>query len=493
LWTSYQANSNAGGRRRALIYGAGSAGELLARHVSANPSFPFSAIGFLDDDLNKRGKTIHGLKILGSGDEIVRLATKFNVEVILIAIHSAPGWVIRKIFDACKEAKVQPLIMPDMANVLGQDVIQPRPIDVGDLLRRAPASIDQVKIENFLRDRTILVTGAGGSIGSEISNQVAAKSVKKLVILDSSEFNLYKIDLSLREAFPSLEIVPILGSMTDQRLLDTVFSKHRPTCVLHAAAYKHVPLVEQNILTGITNNIYGTKLLAETAAKYGVERFVLISSDKAVRPTNVMGATKRVCELVIQCLHQIHKNKCHFCAVRFGNVLGSSGSVIPRFLDQIKSGSPLTVTHKEMTRFFMLTSEAVGLVLQSSAMSDGGEIFVLNMGEPVNIYEMARQLIMLSGKEPDKDVKIQITGIRPGEKLYEELILEGSETHTVHEDVFIARPDEFDVLETLSKIEKILELADQGKTADARAELFALITQPNSDETTIEPSQELVH
>ena len=444
-------------RELCLIYGAGSAGDLLARHAAVNPRFPYQVIGFIDDDLVKRGRMIHGLPIVGSGDKIKSIVESYQVKTVILAMPSASGYTVRHAVERCYEAKIRPLIMPDMATSLRDEVFQLRTVDIKDLLKRSPRCLDETRVKEMIQARTILVTGAGGSIGSEICRQVILHKPRRLVILDSSEYNLYQILTELEDAglLTKTEVTPVLGSVTDRPLIERTVETHRPWLVLHAAAYKHVPMIECNALEGIINNIAGTRVVAEAALKFGVKKFVLISTDKAVRPTSVMGATKRCCELLIQAMHQAHDGACSFSAVRFGNVLGSSGSVIPRFLKQIQAGGPVTVTHPDVTRYFMLIPEAVGLVLRTAAISKGCEIFVLNMGEPVRIYDMAKQLIRLSGKEPDQDIEISFTGLRPGEKLFEELTIESAEHIELDEDIYIAVPNTInahDILGSLSEL-----------------------------------------
>jgi FlaA1/EpsC-like NDP-sugar epimerase len=454
-------------QRRCLVYGAGMAGELFARHALSNPNFPYKAVGFIDDDLNKKNRLIHGVKIYGSGRDLNEISKAMNVDAVIIALHNAPGEVIRDIVHQCRQIGLETLIMPDMANAIGNELIQLRSVDVKDLLRRAPKDTDLELIKSTLRNRRVLVTGAGGSIGSELCRQILSFGPRQLILLDASEFNLYQIERELQESGRSsvTEIIPILGNTSVSRVVDNVFSQYKPEYVLHAAAYKHVPLVEANPIEGILNNIQSTFLVCEAAKKYGASGLTLISSDKAVNPVGIMGASKRICELVVQSM-QDDISETRFSMVRFGNVLGSSGSVIPNFLRQIKDGGPVTVTHPDMNRYFMLTNEAVSLVLQSLAMAKGGEVFILNMGEPVNIREMAEQLILLSGKKPGEDIEIKYIGLRPGEKLFEELILNGSEKHTQHDDIFIAVPFRIkgEVLSEAVKI--VLSLANNQQTED---------------------------
>lgn len=347
--------------------------------------------------------------------------------------------------------------------------------DVTRLLGRPLKAIDEVVVRDYFYGKTVLVSGAGGSIGSEICMQVARFGARKLIMVDCCEFNLYQIDLKIRESGiaenSAIEIHSILESVTHRTAIRRIFKRHRPDTVLHAAAFKHVPLVECNPISGIKNNLTSTMILAEAALDFRASAFLLISSDKAVNPTNIMGLTKRCCELVIQSMDRAHPGRVRFMAVRFGNVLASSGSVIPRFLAQIQNGGPVTVTHRNVTRFFMIISEAVGLVLQSVAMASGGEIFVLNMGQPVLIKELAEKVIRYAGREPHKEIKIEFTGLRPGEKLYEELILEGDEKATTHGDIFVAIPKAIDHGEVLASLRHLLDLAE---SEDAEPCLSAL-------------------
>jgi FlaA1/EpsC-like NDP-sugar epimerase len=406
-----------------------------------------------------------------------------------LAFPSATGKVVREALSRCQAAGVKALIMPDMANALGDEVFQPRPVDIRDLLKRSPKEVDQTEIGAFFSGKTVLVTGAGGSIGSEICRQVLRYGPRHLLVLDASEFSLYQIDEELRpRKGPRTEIHALLGSITDSRFIETVMRRFCPDYVLHAAAYKHVPLVEINPLQGIYNNLEGTRVLAEMAQRFAVKKFLLISTDKAVRPTNVMGATKRCCELLIQTLHGQADSRTAFCAVRFGNVLGSSGSVVPKFLQQIQSGGPVTVTHPDITRYFMLTSEAVGLVLQSITMSRGGETFVLDMGEPVRVADMAHQLIQLAGKTPEKDIEVIYSGLRPGEKLYEELILEGAEERTLHENIFVMRPRAIENGRVRAALDDLLDVTKQGQESSAIKLVKELASDPAGwdDQRTID-------
>lgn len=486
VWSSFRISVSTNfGKERCFIYGAGAAGELMARHAVANPNFPYQIVGFIDDDRNKAGRLLHGLKILGSGNDLGDLAQARGVTTVIIALHVASGKAVRDIVAKCMGAGIKPLIMPDLANALGTDVIQPRAIDVKDLLRRSPKSIDRELVGKFFVGRSVLITGAGGSIGSEICRQLLSLAPNEIILFDSSEYNLYRVEMELRQNGASnIKIHAVMGSAIDRRLVQRVFEHYKPWCVFHAAAYKHVSLVERNPLVGIVNNILGTRSIAEAALSSGVKHFLLISTDKAVRPTSVMGTTKRCCEMIIQSMNILAEGRCKFSSVRFGNVLNSSGSVIPRFMEQIQAGGPVTVTHPDVTRFFMLIPEAVALCLQAISMAKGGEIYVLNMGEPVKILEMARQLILLAGKEPGKDVEIIYTGLQPGEKLYEELILEGVEEKTQHEDLFVATPQDIDAPALMRSVSGLLDLAYAGEEAKCLQRLRSLIVHTADENAT---------
>lgn len=450
-------------RDRCIIYGAGGAGANLIRNIHADPRFPYEVIGFVDDDKNRRRQAIGGLRVLGNGKELSSICSEHGITTVIIAMPSATGTTIRRIVDWCQEAGVQPLILPELASVLDTAIVRPRNINIKDLLKRSPKSNDQQAIHSLYHNAVVMVTGGGGSIGSEVARQVLACGPKALVIVDASEYSLYQIEQELNEnRNKDIELYAVLGNLADRRFVDGLLKKFQPKFILHAAAYKHVPLIEANPLVGILNNIGSTLNLTRAALAYDVDRFLLISSDKAVRPTSVMGATKRCCELILLAMNELSNAKTKFCAVRFGNVLGSSGSVIPRFLRQIESGGPVTVTHPDMQRYFMLTSEAVSLVLQSAALAEGGEIFVLDMGDPVNIYDMAQQLIRLSGKRPGEDIPIVFTGLRPGEKLFEELLIEGVERRTKYEEIYVSKSAIPFPEKTLQNIEELLASSREG-------------------------------
>lgn len=489
---SIQASLETPDKQPCLVYGAGTSGELFVRYIKNIGKSSYNVIGFIDDDRNLKNKVIYDVKVLGSGVDLWRLTKLHNIHTIIIAIHSAPGHIVARIFNDCKEAGLEPLIMPNMSKNLATKLVEPRPIEINDLLRRSPKMLKTKCVENLIKHQSILVTGAGGSIGAELSRQLLALSPSQLILLDACEYNLYKIELELAgEATDGTEIIPVLGSVTSKRFIYQVFQKYRPDVVFHAAAYKHVPMVEKNPIEGIINNVLGTKTVCDAAVAFGIERLLLISTDKAVKPTNVMGATKRVCEVYVQAMHKLHCKITSFSLVRFGNVLGSSGSVIPLFLDQIQNGGPITITHPEVTRYFMVTSEAIGLVLQSLALSKGGETYVLNMGQPKKIYDMACQLIKLAGKKPHEDIEIVYSGLRPGEKMYEELLLEGTETPTILDDLFIAKSDIINPKLSIKTVDELIYNASQEDIPKCK-ELLNIICEGkyngNCEETPIQTS-----
>ncbi len=432
-----------GSGKRTLIVGAGRAGELLARDLLHRVEY--EPVAFLDDDKSLQNREIHGIRVVGNTEDLPQVVSSQEIELVILAIPSAGKKVIRHLVQLCREANVVCQTLPSVLEMKGMDVDADRlrPVTVDDLLGREPIRMDKKAISGYLSGRTVLVTGGGGSIGSELCRQVAAQQPGRLIIFDHGEFNIYSIDHELRADFPDLRLETVLGDIKDRDRLDWVFSSFRPDVIFHAAAYKHVPMVEENPAEGVRNNVYGTQCVADAADRYQAEKFVLVSTDKAVNPANVMGATKRAAELYCQNLDR-RSDTC-FITTRFGNVLGSTGSVVPLFQRQIEAGGPVTVTHAEITRYFMTIPESVSLILQAGAMGKGGEIFVLDMGEPVLIKDLAEQMIRLSGLEPGKDIEIVYTGLRPGEKLYEELLhkSEGLQP-TSHEKLLLARSREVD-------------------------------------------------
>jgi len=422
--------------RRTLIFGAGTDGISLARRIRNHPSYGYHLFGFIDDNPEYRGRLIDGIKVIGNQDDLKRIMVAEQIQELIISTQ-LDGKTLRKILAICRECNIRPRMYSSIADKrMGASVFQmTRELDLADLLSRPRREMDQTPVREFISGKTILVTGAGGSIGSELCRQIYQMNPAHLLILDNSELNLYSIDKELRVSHSeSSLVVPLLIDMKDKESLRGVFERYAPDVVIHAAAYKHVHLVEANPFSAILNNIGGTANLISLSQEFSVEDFVLISSDKAVNPGGVMGATKRVCELLI---HEAGQNSGgRYCAVRFGNVLGSSGSLIPILKKQIENGEPVTITHEDMTRYFMLIPEAVGLVLRAATIAQPGEIAILKMGEPVRIVDVARNLIALMGKK-EEDVPIVFTGIRPGEKLFEELYLTGNEINTSHEDILV--------------------------------------------------------
>jgi FlaA1/EpsC-like NDP-sugar epimerase len=460
-------------KQRVLIFGAGSLGELVHREMTRLGGFRI--VGFLDDDPGKLGAGIHGSAIYGGREQLAEVVARTKPDLLVVAILHLPPASVRELFSACMDLKLRVMIAKGFTSAFSQDFHpELRNLALEDLLSRPSRNLDPAPVQAALHGKRVLVTGAGGSIGSELCHQVAATNPELLVLLDHSEFNLYAIDLAIREKFPYLKVVAVMENLQSRDDLQRVFAQYRPQVVFHAAAYKHVPLVEDNPARGILNNVHGFRNLLETSVGAQVERLVLISTDKAVRPTNVMGATKRVCELLLQ-NHPTRSTK--LCAVRFGNVLGSSGSVMPRFLDQISKGGPVTVNHPEITRFFMLIPEAVSLVLQSGAMADHGEIFILDMGEPVKIADMARQLIFMTGHRPDEDIKIAYTGLRPGEKLYEELIIDDREGGTNVDGILIAKPTQVSWDDLSQRIDRLVTACRANERRELVMALQALVPE----------------
>ncbi len=406
---------------RVLIVGAGNAGEMLARDLKTNPGYNYKPVVFMDDNPQKRQGTIHGVPVAGTISEIPDLVRRFAVGEIIVAIPSATPQLMQRILAASEPCRVPIKTLPNVKQLLDGSVSvrNVRPLSLEDLLQREPIRTDLQELHPLLEGKRVLVTGAGGSIGSELCRQIARHKPALLVLFERHENSLYALDLELREPFPQAAIQAVVGDATTPDRVAEVFGEFRPQLIFHAAAHKHVPLMEQNPGEAVRNNVFGTRIVGEAALSAGVEQFVLISTDKAVNPASVMGATKRIAELLVQDLNR--RGRTRFMVVRFGNVLGSSGSVVPIFAEQIRKGGPVTVTHPEIKRFFMTIPESVQLVLQASVMGQGGDVFVLDMGEQITIADLARNMILLSGHIPDQDIKIVYTGLRPGEKMYEEL------------------------------------------------------------------------
>lgn len=447
-------------RKNLLIIGAGEAANEIIKTIKNTMKRYYNIVGLIDDNPNKMNYAILGIKILGNRDDIAEICKQYKVNVIFFSISNIDNKSKKEILNICQETGVKIRVLPSVADIIkNKSLLQNLgDVEIEDLLRREPIVLDNQNIGELIENKCILVTGGGGSIGSELCRQIVKYNPKTLVILDIYENNLYNIEMELRYKHydEKIDIIPIVGSVRDTNKLEKVFKDYNPYLVFHAAAHKHVPLMQINPLEAIKNNVIGTYNVAKCADKHNVKRFILISTDKAVNPTNVMGASKRMCEMIIQAMNSVSKTK--FAAVRFGNVLGSNGSVVPLFKKQIAAGGPITVTHKEITRFFMTIPEAVELVLQAMSYAEGGEIFVLDMGEPVKIYDLAVSLIKLSGLEPNVDIPIKITGLRPGEKLYEEVLMaEEGLKQTAHNKIFIGKLNDvkYEFIE-----EKIAELKE---------------------------------
>lgn len=441
-----------------LIIGAGMGAREIIITIKNSMRDRYNIVGIIDDNKNKLNHYILGIKVIGTRYEIPRFAKEYDVDEIFFAINKIDAVSRRKILEICQETGVKTRVLPTTEEVIDRQgaMNSLRNVQIEDLLGREPIELDNKNIKNLIKDKTVLVTGGGGSIGSELCRQIIKYKPQNLVILDIYENTLYDIERELEADYPTANIKAIIGSVRDKERLEEVFNKYKPNVVFHAAAHKHVPLMETSPLEAIHNNVFGTYNVVNCADKYGVEKFVLISTDKAVNPTNIMGASKRVCEMIVQTKNKTSKTD--FVAVRFGNVLGSNGSVIPLMKKQIEKGGPVTVTHKEITRYFMTIPEAVQLILQAVTYAKGGEIFVLDMGEPVKIYDLAVSLIRLMGYEPNVDIPIIITGLRPGEKLYEELLMaEEGLVSTKHDKIFITQPMH---LEEKELNEKLYELGN---------------------------------
>jgi len=459
---------------RIFIYGAGTAGMALLRELRSNSRLRYAVCGFIDDDPRKRELSIHGIKVLGGGNELPKLVSRHRISEILIALPSVAGAEMVGILTHCHRAGIKCRTIPALAEIIESNGLatQIREVAVEDLLGRTPVRLEETLIRQTLDGKVVLVTGAGGSIGSELCRQIARFEPAAIVGFEIAESPLFEIDREMRQAFPGTPFYAEIGSIQNRARLDEVFRQYSPSAVYHAAAYKHVPMMESHVFEAIENNVFGTYNAAMAAAEHGVHDFVMISSDKAVRPTNVMGATKRIAELLLLALQN---GRTKYVAVRFGNVLGSNGSVIPIFKKQIAAGGPVTVTHPEMRRFFMTISEACQLVLQATAIGAGGQICVLDMGDPVKIVDLARNLILLSGLKPEDDIRIEFTGMRAGEKLYEELTSMLEDTiPTAHEKIRIhvgSNMPEGDMMAWLDCLRAICETRDTGRLILALKEI----------------------
>lgn len=447
--------------KKVLIIGAGAAGEMVVREIDNAKKRIYQPVGFIDDDPNKLYARIHGVKVLGKTDSIKDIVKDYNIEEIIIAIPTASGKVVRDIISKCEKTEVKIKTVPEMHKILtGEITIQQiRDVKPEDLLGRESVKINTEDISAFIKDKVILITGAAGTIGSELSKQIVKFNPRQLVLVDLNENDVYFLEMELKANYPYIKFISIIGDIKDIGLLKSTFSKYRPNIVFHSAAHKHVPLMEENPIAAVKNNIIGTRNVMYAAEHYGVDRFVMISTDKAVNPTSVMGASKRIAEMMIQT--KAKKSRTKFMAVRFGNVIGSNGSVVPIFMQQIKRGKPITVTHPDVKRFFMTASEAAQLVMQAGAIGKSGEILILDMGEQIKIYDLAKNLIILSGLDPEKDVEIKFVGLRPGEKLQEEILLDiENDKATRHDKIYTAQPNNFDPVKLHKDIKTLEQLAN---------------------------------
>ena len=463
--------------KRIMIVGAGTSGSVILKEMTTSSLVNGCVVCFVDDDKNKAGKFLNGVPVAGNRNDIPRLAEEYKIDEIYIAIPSASAKERKAIIEICRETGCQVKILPGIYQLINGEVsiAKLRNVEIEDLLGRDPIRVNLDEIMGYVSGKVVLVTGGGGSIGSELCRQVASHNPKQLIIFDIYENNAYDIQLELKEKYPDLDLVVLIGSVRNTHRIETVFEKYRPDIVYHAAAHKHVPLMEDSPNEAIKNNVFGTYKTAKAADKYGTSRFVLISTDKAVNPTNIMGASKRMCEMVVQMMNA--RSKTDFVAVRFGNVLGSNGSVIPLFKKQIEQGGPVTVTHPDIIRYFMTIPEAVSLVLQAGAYAKGGEIFVLDMGEPMKILDLAKNLIRLSGYTPDVDIPIVFTGLRPGEKLYEELLMnEEGMQDTPNKLIHIGKPIEFDMERFEGQLEELDPIANQDGDRIREAVMKIVIT-----------------
>lgn len=499
--------------QKVLIIGAGEAGRLIAQDMTRHKNFQYDIKGFIDDNPNKWGRYIYDIPILSGMDKLIENVLEYDIDLIVIAIPSASKEKVRDVLTIAKESGAKLKILPSIPDLINKEDLTTqalKDVQIEDLLGRDPIKINTKKTLNNFKDKVVLVTGGGGSIGSELCRQVAAHNPKRLIIFDIYENNAYEIEQELKRKYPNLDLIALIGSVRETKRLDDIFNEYKPQIVYHAAAHKHVPLMETSPNEAIKNNVYGTYNTAYAALRHKAEKFILISTDKAVNPTNVMGATKRICEMIIQTMDRVSNSKddsilsnfeainkgqlrpydkefvTKFVAVRFGNVLGSNGSVIPLFKKQIKEGGPVTVTHKDIIRYFMTISEAVGLVIEAGFNAKGGEIFVLDMGEPVKIDTLARNLIKLSGFKPDEDIKIVYTGLRPGEKLYEEKLMdEEGLDKTDNKLIHIAKPIDFENQALINNMEEMSIFASKNDIDNALKVLSQIVTTYHSPESDL--------
>lgn len=473
-------------KKNVIVVGAGDAGALILKEIQKHAELGIRVCGLVDDDKAKLGRELYGAKVLGSTEDLPRILKTRPIDEVIIAMPSAPGTAVRRIVSACKEEAVKTTILPALFEIVSGNasVSQLRKVELEDLLRREPIRIAGDEIAEYLHRKRVLVTGGAGSIGSEICRQVARFDPECIAVFDYCENNLYRLELEMKRRYPHVPFVPLIGSIQDETRVLQVFAGLRPHVVFHAAAHKHVPMMEHNPCEAVKNNVFGTKIVAQAADRYKVERFVLISTDKAVNPTNVMGATKRAAEMVVQYMDEHSATR--FMAVRFGNVLGSDGSVVPLFKKQIAEGGPVTVTHPEVTRYFMTIPEACQLVLQAGAIGEGGEVLLLDMGEPTKIKDLAEDLIRFSGFEPGRDIEIEYIGLRPGEKLFEELLLdEENTTATRHEKIYVANLAQYDMDKLTSILAELGKAGESGNEEHVRLILQELVGTYHPAETAM--------
>ena len=466
-----------------MVVGAGAGGFMMIREMKNSKHLNRKIPCIIDDDPKKIGTWLQGIPVVGSKEEIPAMVKRYGIEEIVIAIPTLAPDKRRELLEICQQTACKILMLPGIYQMVNQevDVSMLREVQIEDLLGRDPVRLKMDEIGAYIENKVILVTGGGGSIGSELCRQAALHNPKQLIILDIYENNAYSIQLELKKKYPNLDLVTLIGSVRDKKRVEEIFRLYRPEIVCHAAAHKHVPLMEDSPNEAVKNNILGTYNVATAANKYHARKMVLISTDKAVRPTNVMGASKRICEIIIQVFAQFSSTE--YAAVRFGNVLGSNGSVIPLFREQIKNGGPVTVTHPDIIRYFMTIPEAVNLVLQCGAYAKGGEVFILDMGEPVKILDLAKKMIRLSGHVPGKDIEIKFTGLRPGEKLYEELLIdEDNLIDTDNKRIFVAQMGRLDPVETIRKIKKLIDSA-YGETDQIREQIKELVPEYHEEKS----------
>lgn len=462
-------------RRHVLLVGAGQAGNLFAKEIQQR-AHDMCLLGFVDDDPHKQRSRIQGLEVLGATGDIPALAARHRLDEVILCVPSASQPELRRILGLCHAARLKVKTLPSIQDLIDGtiELSKIRQVEIEDLLGRDPVAFDRETTSRYLAGRVVMVTGAGGSIGSELCRQIAHLGPRQLVLVGRDEFAIYSIELELKGTFPALDLIAVIADVREEARMAAVFAQYMPAVVFHAAAHKHVPLMEKNPAEAVLNNVLGTRVVASLADRCRAEAFVLISTDKAVNPTNVMGASKRVAEMVVQDLAR--RSPTRFMSVRFGNVLGSSGSVIPLFKAQIAKGGPVTITHPEIIRYFMTIPEAAQLVLQAGALGTGGEVFVLDMGDPVKIVDLAREMITLSGFTPDVDIPITFTGLRPGEKLYEELLTaEEGTSATTHKKIFIARSEAIDPIALEARLQGLDAAARHGGEAAIRESLHALV------------------